>query len=169
MVPASFFFIRRRKSSKGPSCPWSYGSTGPPVSSTNKTDRHDISEILVESGVKHHKTNKKRGWCEDVISGNTNNTSMIMANHHLSQPPSSHSSKRVAYHIFNPNIHSYQFEIDHIKQFLSCLFQFSIVLFNLCEDNNRFYLAGMCKLQSLSIVCWVLRQWLCTFGRRVSD
>jgi len=30
---------------------------GPPVSSTNKTDRHDITEIIVESGVKHHKTN----------------------------------------------------------------------------------------------------------------
>jgi hypothetical protein len=29
-------------------------SPGPPVSSTNKTDRHDI----VESGVKHHQTNK---------------------------------------------------------------------------------------------------------------
>ena len=29
-------------------------SPGTPVSSTNKTDRHDITEI-VESGVKHHK------------------------------------------------------------------------------------------------------------------
>jgi len=31
-----------------------------PVSSTNKTDSHDIAEILlkVESGVKHYKTNK---------------------------------------------------------------------------------------------------------------
>ena len=30
---------------------------GTPVSSTNKTDRHDATEILiiVESGVKHHK------------------------------------------------------------------------------------------------------------------
>jgi hypothetical protein len=30
---------------------------GTPVSSTNKTDRHDITELLiiVESGVKHHK------------------------------------------------------------------------------------------------------------------
>ena len=31
-------------------------SLGPPVSSTNKTDCHDISEILFKSGVKHHKT-----------------------------------------------------------------------------------------------------------------
>jgi hypothetical protein len=30
-------------------------SPGPPVSSTNKTDHHDITEIFVESGVKHHK------------------------------------------------------------------------------------------------------------------
>ena len=30
-----------------------------PVSSTNKTDRHDITEIVFcESGVKHNKTNK---------------------------------------------------------------------------------------------------------------
>jgi len=33
-------------------------SPGPPVSSTNKTDRHYIWNI-VESGVKHHQTNKK--------------------------------------------------------------------------------------------------------------
>jgi hypothetical protein len=32
-------------------------SPGTPVSSTNKTDRHDITEIFVESGVKHHKPN----------------------------------------------------------------------------------------------------------------
>ena len=31
-------------------------SPGTPVSSTNKTDHHDITEILFESGVKHHKT-----------------------------------------------------------------------------------------------------------------
>jgi poly-D-alanine transfer protein DltD len=31
-------------------------SPGTPVSSTNKTDLHDITEILVESGVKHHNT-----------------------------------------------------------------------------------------------------------------
>jgi hypothetical protein len=30
-------------------------SPGPPVSSTNKTDRHDITEIT-ESGIKHHQT-----------------------------------------------------------------------------------------------------------------
>ena len=28
-----------------------------PVSSINKTDRHDITEILFESGVKHHEQN----------------------------------------------------------------------------------------------------------------
>jgi hypothetical protein len=28
---------------------------GTPVSSTNKTDCHDITEIFFESGVKHHK------------------------------------------------------------------------------------------------------------------
>jgi hypothetical protein len=32
----------------------SWFSPGIPVSSTNKTDRHDITNI-VESGVKHHK------------------------------------------------------------------------------------------------------------------
>jgi hypothetical protein len=35
-------------------------SPGPPVSSTNKTDRHDITEILLKSGVKHHQTNKHK-------------------------------------------------------------------------------------------------------------
>jgi hypothetical protein len=29
-----------------------------PVSSTNKTDRHNITENIVESGIKHHKTNQ---------------------------------------------------------------------------------------------------------------
>jgi hypothetical protein len=33
-------------------------SPSTPVSSTNKTDRYDIAEIFVESGVKHHNTNK---------------------------------------------------------------------------------------------------------------
>jgi hypothetical protein len=28
---------------------------GTPVSSTNKADHHDITEILFENGVKHHK------------------------------------------------------------------------------------------------------------------
>jgi hypothetical protein len=30
-----------------------------PVSSTNKTDHHDITENIVESGIKHHQTNKQ--------------------------------------------------------------------------------------------------------------
>ena len=34
-------------------------SPGTPVSSTNKTDRHDIAENIVESGVKHHKPSQK--------------------------------------------------------------------------------------------------------------
>jgi hypothetical protein len=29
--------------------------TGTPVSYTNKTERHDITEILFESRIKHHK------------------------------------------------------------------------------------------------------------------
>jgi hypothetical protein len=33
-------------------------SPGPPVSSTDKTDHHDITEIFVESGVKYHKAYK---------------------------------------------------------------------------------------------------------------
>ena len=32
-------------------------SLGTPASSTNKTDRHDITEILFESWVKHYKPN----------------------------------------------------------------------------------------------------------------
>jgi hypothetical protein len=32
-------------------------SLGTPVSSNNKTDRRDITEILLESDVKHHKPN----------------------------------------------------------------------------------------------------------------
>ena len=31
-------------------------SPGTPVSSTNKTDRHDVTENIVESGVNHQKT-----------------------------------------------------------------------------------------------------------------
>jgi len=34
-------------------------SPGLPVSSTNKTDNHDITEILFESGGKHHQSNKQ--------------------------------------------------------------------------------------------------------------
>jgi hypothetical protein len=32
-------------------------SLGTPVPSTNKTDRHDITEILLKSGIKHHTSN----------------------------------------------------------------------------------------------------------------
>ena len=32
-------------------------SPGPPVSSTNKTDRHDINWNIIEGGTKHHQTN----------------------------------------------------------------------------------------------------------------
>jgi hypothetical protein len=34
-------------------------SPGPPVFSTNKTDRHDITEILLKVALKHHQTNKQ--------------------------------------------------------------------------------------------------------------
>jgi hypothetical protein len=42
-------------------------SLGPPVSSTNKTDRHDIqcSCNIVESGIKHHQTNNQT---DNVVS-----------------------------------------------------------------------------------------------------
>ena len=33
-------------------------SLGTPVSSTNKTDHHDITEIFLESGVKHYNPSK---------------------------------------------------------------------------------------------------------------
>jgi hypothetical protein len=33
-------------------------SPGTPVSSTNKTDLHDVTEILYDSGVKHHNPRK---------------------------------------------------------------------------------------------------------------
>jgi hypothetical protein len=35
-------------------------SPGPPVSSTNKTDRHDIAEILLNVALKHHQTSNKQ-------------------------------------------------------------------------------------------------------------
>jgi hypothetical protein len=35
-------------------------TAGTPVSSTKKTDCHDITEILLKSGVKHHQTNKNK-------------------------------------------------------------------------------------------------------------
>jgi hypothetical protein len=37
---------------------WQF-SPGPPVSSTNKTDRHDITETLLKVALKHHQTNKQ--------------------------------------------------------------------------------------------------------------
>ena len=37
---------------------WQF-SPGPPVSSTNKTDRHDITEALFKVALKHHQTNKQ--------------------------------------------------------------------------------------------------------------
>ena len=40
-------------------------SPNPPVSSTNKSDRHDIAEILFENGVKHHQANKQT---DNVVS-----------------------------------------------------------------------------------------------------
>ena len=47
----------------GKVCQWlatgRWFSPCPPVSSTNKIDRHDITDILFESGVKHHQTNKQ--------------------------------------------------------------------------------------------------------------
>ena len=40
---------------------WQVGGflEGHPVSSTNKTDRHDITEILLKVADKHHKTNQR--------------------------------------------------------------------------------------------------------------
>ena len=35
-------------------------SLGPPVSFTNKTDRHDIAEMLLKVALKHHQTSNKR-------------------------------------------------------------------------------------------------------------
>ena len=40
---------------------------GPPVSSTNKTDRHDITEILLKDGAKHHQTILPSNWPEIII------------------------------------------------------------------------------------------------------
>jgi hypothetical protein len=39
---------------------WQVGGflEGHPVSSTNKTDRHDITEILLKVAGKHHQTNQ---------------------------------------------------------------------------------------------------------------
>ena len=41
-------------------------SPGTPVSFTNKTNRHDISEILFESGIKPHDPNPKPN-CEGCL------------------------------------------------------------------------------------------------------
>ena len=38
-------------------CQW-YSSPGTPVSSTNKTNCHDITEILLKVVLKHHKPNQ---------------------------------------------------------------------------------------------------------------
>jgi hypothetical protein len=39
-------------------------SPGTPVSSPNKIDRHDISEILIESAIKQHKPNQNVSDCD---------------------------------------------------------------------------------------------------------
>ena len=58
-------------------CQWlATGWWFPLVSSTNKTDCHDITEILLESDIKHHNPNP-------IISGNncfTNSVSSVMSN-----------------------------------------------------------------------------------------
>ena len=41
-------------------------SPGPPVSSTNKTDRHNIYWNIVERGVKHHQTNKQTNYENNI-------------------------------------------------------------------------------------------------------
>ena len=48
-------------------CRWV--SPGPPVSSNNKTDRHDITEILLKViVVRHHQTNKQTNTINHIIS-----------------------------------------------------------------------------------------------------
>jgi hypothetical protein len=39
-------------------------SPGPPVSCTNKTDCHNITEILLKVVLKHHQTNKQHRFCK---------------------------------------------------------------------------------------------------------
>jgi hypothetical protein len=41
-----------------------------PVSSTNKTDRHDIAQNIVESGIKHHQTNKQTFYNYQLVPQN---------------------------------------------------------------------------------------------------
>ena len=38
-------------------------SPGTPVTSTNKTDGHDITEILLKVALKHHNSNPYSSWC----------------------------------------------------------------------------------------------------------
>ena len=52
---------------------WQVGcfSPGTPISSTNKTNRHDITEYIVKSGVKHHNPtplsiSKKHEWKKTI-------------------------------------------------------------------------------------------------------
>jgi hypothetical protein len=40
--------------------------SGCSVSSTNKTDRHDITEILFWNGIKHYNINPLKLWCLDL-------------------------------------------------------------------------------------------------------
>jgi hypothetical protein len=42
-------------------------SPGTSVSSTNKTDRHDIKINIVESGIKHHKPNPEKEFVVVII------------------------------------------------------------------------------------------------------
>ena len=42
-------------------------SPGIPVASTNKTDRHDITEIFFESGIKHHNPNHNKSQYQDIV------------------------------------------------------------------------------------------------------
>lgn len=44
--------------------------------------------------------------------------------------------------LINPRIHHYQFKLDHIKHFISCLLDFSMAMFNLYGDSNLCYLGG---------------------------
>ena len=57
-------------------CQWlatgQWFSLGTPVSSTNKTDCHDIGQNIVGSGVKHHQTKKqqtKKKYYLSVVGG----------------------------------------------------------------------------------------------------
>ena len=46
-------------------------SPGTPVSSTNKTDRHDITEILLKVVLKHHKPKPNKMNCELMLTYDT--------------------------------------------------------------------------------------------------